>query len=156
MHAVKNSCNSSTHTSWCTPLFCNSVLFSLPHMKPNFQCENMPVSHYTSLKITSSPGFFSRAISHGILLRRSLNKSKPALLKSRVVIMLFVQLPPLRILNSIIPWSLQVRLPLTFTSHMPVGMKSSRSASLCQLLDHLGQEFVINAYQKPPGLPVPY
>lgn len=30
-------------------------------------------------------------------------------------------------------------------------MKYCRTASPCQRLDHLGQEFVINAYQKPPS-----
>lgn len=96
-----------------------------------------------------------RALAHKILPSRSLNKSKAALLKSRVEILLTCPAPFSRDPDSTIPWSLQLRLLLTFTSHMSVGMNSSRSASPCQLLDHLGQEFVISAYQKPPRLLVP-
>lgn len=89
-------------------------------------------------------------MSYGTLAGRSL-KSQPALLNSGAEVPLFTQLPPLRILNSTILHSLEERLPLTFTSHMSVHMKYCRTASPCELLDHLGQEFVINANQKSPS-----
>lgn len=59
---------------------------------------------------------FSRAVSHGILPGKSLNWLKSALLKLRVVVLLFALLLPLRILNCIISWSVQPSLPPTFTS----------------------------------------
>ena len=62
------------------------------------------------------PSSLPRTISHRILPSRSLDRSKSAPLKSRVVILLFALFPPHRILNSITSWSLQSRQPLTFTS----------------------------------------
>lgn len=90
----------------------------------------------------------SMAIRHGTFASRSL-KSQPALLNSGAEVLRFTQVPPL--LNSTILQSLEERLPLTFTSHMSVLMKYCRTASPCHLLDHLGQEFAISAYQKPPS-----
>lgn len=112
----------------------------------------MPNPRYTPLKISSSPGLLSRAVPHGTL------KQIP---KQAKVCSPEVQgwnpatCPALSSQNPEFnhPWSLQIKLPLTFTSCMSVGVKSSRSASPCQLLHHLGQEFVINAYQKPPKHP---
>lgn len=49
-------------------------------------------------------------------LSRPLKRPKFALLKSRVVTLLFPLFSPLQILNSTISWSLQQRLPWTFTS----------------------------------------
>lgn len=90
------------------------------------------------------------AISYGTLASRFL-KSQPAL-NSGAEVLLFTQLPPLGILNSTILQSLEERLPLTFTSPMSVHMKYCKTASPCQLLDHLGQEFVISGYQPPSCL----
>jgi len=62
-----------------------------------------------SLKINqlSWTHLFSRAVSHGILPSRSLNRSKCAVLKSRIAILLFALLLPLMVLNSTIAQSLQ-------------------------------------------------
>lgn len=59
---------------------------------------------------------FSRASSRRILQSRSLNRPKSVLLRSRLVVLLFALLPPLRILNSVNAWSLQPRLPPVFPS----------------------------------------
>lgn len=58
----------------------------------------------------------SMAIIHGNLPSRSLKRLKSALLKSRVVVLLFALLPPFKILNSTILWSRQPRLPPTLIS----------------------------------------
>lgn len=50
---------------------------------------------------------FSRVIPHGILRSSSLNRSKFILLKSKVGILLFTLIAPLRILNTTISWTLQ-------------------------------------------------
>lgn len=49
----------------------------------------------------------SRVVSHGILASRTLNRSKFTLLKSKVKILLFTLIPPLRILNSTVSGQLQ-------------------------------------------------
>ena len=64
----------------------------------------------------SQTSLLSRAMYCGIRSSRSLNRPQSALLKSKAVMLFFVLLPPLRILNSTIPRSLQSKLPLTFTS----------------------------------------
>lgn len=58
----------------------------------------------------------SKALSQRTPWSRSLKKPKSALLKFRPVSLLFALLPPFRILNSTIPWTLQQRLPLNITS----------------------------------------
>lgn len=56
----------------------------------------------------------SGAIFHRILPSRSLKRLHFSLLKSRALVMLFALFPPLRAFNSMISWSLQPRLPLTW------------------------------------------
>lgn len=50
-----------------------------------------------------------RTLTHQIPPRRSLKSPKSAVLKSRVIIILFVMLPPRETLNSTISWSLQAK-----------------------------------------------
>ena len=57
----------------------------------------------------------SRALSHITLSNSSLTRSKSALLKSRVASFPHALFDALRIFNSTILWSLQPRLPLSFT-----------------------------------------
>lgn len=57
------------------------------------------------------------------------------------------------ILNSTVTSLLLPRLPLTFASQM--SPSSLLSTSPCWFLCHLGEEIVIDALQKPPGLLVP-
>lgn len=54
--------------------------------------------------------------SHGILISRSFKRPKFAFWNLRVLVLLTAGLPPCRILISTISWSLQPRLPPTFTS----------------------------------------
>ena len=100
----------------------------------------------------------SRALSHGILPSRSLRSPKSALLKTRVASLLRTLLAALGILNSIL-WSLQPRMPLTFTFstiRFLVGEnKVQHRTSPCGLLCHLEGEVVIKAFQEPTGLLVP-
>lgn len=74
----------------------------------------------------------SRALSRGTYSNRSLKRPKLALLKSRVVSLVFALLPPVRILNSTMSWSLAPRLPLTFppTTSSFFFMRSSRVSLL--------------------------
>jgi len=64
----------------------------------------------------------------------SLKRTKSALLKCRAVAWLFALFPPHKIMNAIILWSLQSRLPLTFTSvtnsSLFVSNNSSRASYL--------------------------
>ena len=73
----------------------------------------------------------SRALAHGIPPSSSLKRAKSALLRSKVLILLIALLPPRRILNSTISWSLQLSLPPTFTSSTSpslfVNTRSSRA-----------------------------
>ena len=56
-----------------------------------------------------------RALCHGTILSRSLKRPKSAFLKSKVLSLLCTFLNALRILSCTISWSLQPRLPLSFT-----------------------------------------
>ncbi|KAK4819332.1 hypothetical protein QYF61_001165 [Mycteria americana] len=102
---------------------------------------------------------YSGALSHGTLPSRSLKRPKSALLKSKVASLLCTLLGALRILTSIISWSLQPRLPLSFTfptSPSLVGEnKVQHSTSPPWLLYHLEKEVIINTFQEPPGLLMP-
>lgn len=79
-----------------------------------------------------------RTVSHRILPSRSLTRSKSALLKSRVAILLFVLLP-LRILNSTTLSLLQPRWPPILTSLTSsscfASMRCSRVSSSCLFLE---------------------
>lgn len=80
----------------------------------------------------------SRPISYGFLSNRSPSMPKSALLKSKVVMMLFALFASFRILNSIILWSLQPKLPLTFTSMTCSSLfVSNRSNRTSPLIGHL-------------------
>lgn len=90
-----------------------------------------------SLKINklSWTPLLSEAVCHGVLLRRSM---KSALLKSRVVILLFALFCTLRILDSIISWPLQPRPPPASTSltssSLFASMRFSRASALISFL----------------------
>lgn len=60
--------------------------------------------------------FPSRALFHVTLSSRSPKRPKSALLKSRVASLLYVVLADQRILNSTIPWLLQLELQIPFLS----------------------------------------
>lgn len=95
-----------------------------------------------------------RTLFPGTMRKRSLKWPKFAFLKSDIVILLFAVLPPLRILNSIIPWSLQPSLSSTFMCPVSVFFfVSTRSSEILPfwLLSHLSQEVVIKVLQEPPG-----
>lgn len=77
---------------------------------------------------------FSRAVSHRILPGKSLNWLKSALLKLRVVVLLYALLLPLRILNCIISWSVQPSLPPTFTNKAELVVDASIRSSRAPLL----------------------
>ena len=72
-----------------------------------------------------------RALAHGIPPSSSLKRAKSALLRSKVLVLLIALLPPRRILNSTISWSLQLSLPPAFTSSTSpslfVSTRSSRA-----------------------------
>lgn len=70
--------------------------------------------------------------------------------QSRAVILLFALFPPLRILNSTIPWS-QTQLPPAFTSQPILCFQSVKSSKTPSLIN----SSVLDAFQKPLGLPVP-
>ena len=76
----------------------------------------------------------SKVLSHRTPPKRPLMRPKSALLKSRVVSLLFTLLSALRILNSTISWPLQPRLPLIFTyatsRSLWVSMRSRRAPVL--------------------------
>ncbi|KAM6306894.1 erbin-like [Podargus strigoides] len=100
----------------------------------------------------------SSASSHGTPLSRSLKRSKSALLKSRVVSLLHTLLVALRILNSTISWSLQPRIPFSFTLATSPSLfenKVQHGTPSRQFLYHLEKEAVINAFQESPGLLAP-
>ena len=75
-----------------------------------------------------------RALSNGTLLSRSLKGLESALLKSRVVSLLHTLLAALRILNSIISWPLQPRLPLSFTFPTSPSLLVGTKPSITPLL----------------------
>lgn len=61
-------------------------------------------------------GLLSRAVSHEVLINRSLKRMVSALLKANVVVLVTASVLPLKTLKSIITWLLQPRLPLTSPS----------------------------------------
>lgn len=81
---------------------------------------------------------------------RCLNRPKSALLKSRVVVLLFALFPPLRVLNSSISESLQPRLPLTFLFLIRRILPCLQVSGPAEYLLPSTQK-VINKLQKPPG-----
>ena len=76
----------------------------------------------------------SRALTRGIPPSRSLKRPKLTLLKSKIMILLTALLLLCRILNSTISWSLQPRLPLTFTSSTSPSLFISTRSSITSLL----------------------
>lgn len=91
--------------------------FAWPPTKTDQQVLNLEeVILENWLTLQSSSPLLSRAVSHVILPRNSLNSQKYVLLKSRVVILSFPWLSPLRVPNFTIPWSQQSSLPPAFTS----------------------------------------
>jgi len=71
----------------------------------------------------------SRALAHGIPPSSCLKRPKLALLRSKFLILLIALLPPRRILNWTISWSLQPSLPPTFTSSTsPSSFVNTRSS----------------------------
>ena len=98
------------------------------------------------------PALLARVISHETLSSRL----KAALLKSWVVIQLFALFLHLGILNSTMSWSLQPRLPLTFTSLTSssffVRIGSSRACALCGSLITCVRRWSLMHFQKLHGL----
>ena len=109
----------------------------------------------------------SRALTHGIPPSRSLKRPKLALPKSKVLILVIALLPPHRILNCTISWSLQPKLPPTFTSSTSPSLSVQGPAAQLHnyppphhstpgwLLYHLCQNFITNALQEPLALCAP-
>ena len=79
----------------------------------------------------------SRVFLHGTFSARSLKWPKPVLLKSSAVILIFALLHHLRMLSSWLSWSLQSRLPSTFSS----PMSSSLLVRMCTLWVNPGRHF---------------
>jgi len=101
----------------------------------------------------------SSALSHVTLASSSLKRSKSALWKSRVASLLCTLFDALRILNSIISWSLQPTLPSSFmllTSPPLVGEDKVPFNTFSHgFLYHLEEE-IINTFQEPLWLLVPW
>ena len=76
----------------------------------------------------------SRALAHGIPPSSSLKRPELALLRSKDLILLMVLIPPPKILNSIISWSLQPSLPPTFTFSTSSSLFFSTRSSRAPLL----------------------
>lgn len=94
--------------------------------------------------------FFFRALTHDILLSRSLKRLKLPLWMFRALV-LIAALPPLcRILSSTISWLLQPRRPPTFRFSVLLGLfyKVQQHTFLCWLFYHLGQKVTINDLQE--------
>lgn len=94
----------------------------------------------------------SRALCHRLVSRRSLKKPKSALLKSRVVNLFFTLFYALRLLNSTNSWSLQPKLPLTFT------FSTSSSLLMKYEVEHLSSLTLLSLgggiyHQCAPGTP---
>lgn len=81
--------------------------------------------------------------------------------KPRAVVLVFAQLPPLRILTLLPHWALHQSCPwlLHPQAALPFFVSISRALSLlhhvCWLLNHLCQELVITGLQKSPRFLVP-
>lgn len=87
-------------------------------------------------KPTGSLRLLFSMVSYGILPSASLNRLKPALLKSMVELPLFPLLPPFRLLDSAISWSLQPRLswPLSPQPVLPYLFLHKLCNLLCKFL----------------------
>ena len=81
----------------------------------------------------SSTSLASRPWYHGTLSSRPMKRAKSALLNSKAVVSHFTLFPPLINLNSTILWTLQSRLPLTFTSPVSPSLCVSRWSSRAPL-----------------------
>lgn len=98
--------------------------------------------------------YLCRAASHMILLSRSLNRLKSALLKPSAVILPFTLFSPTRIPNAIISWSLQLRMLPAFTSLLSSSMCVRRASPLTGFWITF-QEVVNSEIQKPPDFLCP-